>query len=161
MKIKFAPEEQLEKLEKIKRKSSFSSCVQPGGSRGQGGRNLKTALSGQRRGTPRKLSGNQEWQDTGYVFTQKDGIPMNPETITQWLHKFSKRNDMPELHPHLFRHTHASILVAAHVDIVSISQRLGHAKVSTTEDFYAHALKDADRKASDTFSRVLDSSIAI
>ena len=86
---------------------------------------------------------------------------MNPETITQWLHKFSKRNDLPELHPHLFRHTHASILVAAHVDIVSISQRLGHAKVSTTEDFYAHALKDADRKASDTFSRVLDSSIAI
>ncbi len=111
--------------------------------------------------TEDRLRQGEYWKDTGYVFTQKDGIPMNPDTITQWLHKFSKRNDIPDLHPHLFRHTHASILLASNVDIVAVSQRLGHAKVSTTEDFYAHALKDADRKASDTFSRVLQGNMAM
>ena len=93
--------------------------------------------------------------DNDYVFTQKDGMPMSPDTITQWLHKLAKRHNLPNLHPHLFRHSHASILIASNVDVVSVSKRLGHAKVSTTEDFYAHPLKEADVNASATFESLL------
>ena len=80
---------------------------------------------------------------------------MCPDTITGWIRKFAQANGLPPLHPHLFRHAHASILLAAHVDLAAVSQRLGHAKISTTQDFYVHALKDADQKASATMSRVL------
>ena len=47
------------------------------------------------------------------------------------------------------------------MDVVSVSKRLGHSKVSTTEDFYAHALKDADQQASDAFDRMLRGSVAM
>ena len=44
------------------------------------------------------------WVDSGYVFTQENGDRMNPDSITDWLNKFSKANDLPHIHPHAFRH---------------------------------------------------------
>lgn len=35
---------------------------------------------------------------------------------------------------HALRHTHASMLIAAGVDILTISRRLGHSKASVTLD---------------------------
>jgi integrase len=39
---------------------------------------------------------------------------------------------------HALRHTHASVLIDAGIDVVKISKRLGHAKISTTLDVYSH-----------------------
>ena len=44
------------------------------------------------------------WQDTGFLFTKDDGSPMHPDSITDWLNKFSEENDLPHIHPHAFRH---------------------------------------------------------
>ena len=44
------------------------------------------------------------WQDTGFLFTKDDGTPMHPDSITDWLNKFSEENDLPHIHPHAFRH---------------------------------------------------------
>ena len=44
------------------------------------------------------------WQDTGFVFTKDDGTVMHPDSITDWLNKFSEANDLPHIHPHAFRH---------------------------------------------------------
>ena len=35
------------------------------------------------------------------------------------------------------------------MDSITISKRLGHAKVSTTTDIYAHIIKQADERASE------------
>jgi integrase len=48
---------------------------------------------------------------------------------------------------HGLRHTHASQLIAAGVDIVTVSKRLGHAKPSITLQVYAHMFKTDDSKA--------------
>ncbi len=72
---------------------------------------------------------------------------MHPDSPTDWLAKFSKRHNLPPIHPHLFRHTQASLLIAEGVDIMTVSKRLGHAKVSTTLDIYSHALAKSDEKA--------------
>ena len=45
---------------------------------------------------------------------------------------------MPEVTFHALRHTHASQLIDAGVDIVTISKRLGHAKPDITLRVYAH-----------------------
>ena len=45
----------------------------------------------------------------------------------------------------------ADMALAYHGKLVATG---GHAKISTTQDFYVHALKDADQKASATMSRV-------
>ena len=92
---------------------------------------------------------------SGYVLTAENGGPMHPDSPTDWLAKFSKRHGLPPIHPHKFRHTQASLLIAQGVDILTVSKRLGHAKVSTTLDIYNHVLAKSDEKASDTLDNLL------
>lgn len=49
--------------------------------------------------------------------------------------------------PHSLRHTFASQLIAKGVDIKVISELLGHEKVSTTYNIYAHLMPDQKEKA--------------
>lgn len=84
---------------------------------------------------------------SGYVLTAEDGGPMHPDSPTDWLAKFAKRHDLPPLHPHLFRHAQASLLIAQGVDVLTISKRLGHSRTSTTLDIYGHALAKSDKRA--------------
>lgn len=90
-----------------------------------------------------------------YVLTAEDGQPMHPDSPTDWLAKFAKRHNLPPIHPHKFRHTQASLLISEGVDILTVSKRLGHAKVSTTLDIYSHVLAKSDEKASDTLDNLI------
>lgn len=102
-----------------------------------------------------RLANGDRWQDTGYVFTQDNGLPMNPTSITAWLSKFSKRRCLPHIHPHSFRHSVASILISSGTDIVTVSKQLGHAQVSTTGDIYAHIIDEARAQASECIAEVI------
>ncbi len=90
----------------------------------------------------------------GFLFTQENGSPMHPDSITSWLTKFSKRHGLPHINAHAFRHTMASMLYFNGVDSVSISKRLGHAQVSTTADIYAHVIAEADQKNADILADI-------
>ena len=94
------------------------------------------------------------FQDRDFVFTRDDGSPMHPDSATTWLDRFSKRHGLPHLHPHAFRHTAASMLLYAGMDVVSVASRLGHSQVSTTTDVYAHVLAEADVKSADILSDI-------
>ena len=94
------------------------------------------------------------YQDQGFVFAQDNGGPMHPDSVTTWLDRFSKRHGLPHVNPHAFRHTMASMLYFNGVDSVSISKRLGHAKVSTTADIYSHVIEEADKKNADILADV-------
>lgn len=94
------------------------------------------------------------YQDRGYLFAQEDGSPMHPDSVTDWLGKFSQRHNLPHINPHAFRHTMASMLYYSGVDSVSISQRLDHAQVSTTANIYAHVMEHADQKNADILANV-------
>jgi len=102
-----------------------------------------------------RFKNGDRWHDTGCVFTKDNGEPMNPESITAWLRDFSNRNGLPKINPHKFRHTMASLLFFNGLDSVTISKRLGHAKVSTTTDIYSHIIKQADELAADCIADVI------
>ena len=95
------------------------------------------------------------WIDGDFCFTQFNGKPMNPNSITDYLWKFSKKYDLPHIHPHKFRHTQASILIAEKVDPITVSKRLGHKQVSTTQNIYGHLISKAEAEAADTVASVL------
>ena len=112
------------------------------------------------------ITGNMIWQieeslrlgdyckEFGFVFTQDNGQPMHPDSVTDWLREFSIRHNLPHINPHAFRHTMASMLYFNGVDSVSISKRLGHAQVSTTANIYAHVIAEADQKNADILASV-------
>lgn len=101
-----------------------------------------------------RLRLGEYFQNQDYVFSQDNGQPMHPDSVTDWLSKFSKRHDLPHINPHAFRHTMASMLYFNGVDSVSISKRLGHAQVSTTANIYAHVMAEADQKNADILADV-------
>lgn len=78
------------------------------------------------------------------LFTQADGSPIFPDTISKQWRNFIKDKGLPKLTFHGLRHTSASYLIACGQDVVSVSKRLGHAKPSTTLAIYAHAFKKRD-----------------
>ena len=102
-----------------------------------------------------RFKNGDRWHDTGFLFVKENGEPMIPDGITAWLSDFSKRHDLPHINPHAFRHTMASILINSGKDVVSVSKRLGHAKVSTTTDIYSHIIMEADEQASECLADVM------
>ena len=101
-----------------------------------------------------RLRLGEYYQNRGFLFAQDDGKPMHPDSVTDWLAKFSKLHGLPHINPHAFRHTMASMLYFNGVDSVSISKRLGHAQVSTTANIYAHVIEAADKKNADILADV-------
>ena len=101
-----------------------------------------------------RLRLGEYYQNQGFVFAQDNGNPMHPDSVTNWLKKFSRCHDLPHINPHAFRHTMASMLYFNGVDSVSISKRLGHAQVSTTANIYAHVLEGADQRNADILSEM-------
>lgn len=102
-----------------------------------------------------QIANGDRWIHTGYVFTQDNGDHMNPDSITGWLNDFSARHGLPHINPHAFRHTVASVLLANGTDIVTVSKQLGHASISTTENFYSHIIEENKAKASECIADVL------
>lgn len=101
-----------------------------------------------------RLRMGEYFQYRGFVFSQDNGNPMHPDSVTDWLGKFSKRHNLPHVNPHAFRHTMASMLYFNGVDSVSISKRLGHAQISTTANIYAHVMEEADKKNADILAEI-------
>lgn len=102
-----------------------------------------------------RVKNGDRWIETDYVFTRDDGGVMNPDNVTQWLGNFAKKYDLPPIHPHKFRHTMASLLIYNGTDALTVSKRLGHAKVSTTTDIYSHVIKQADERAAESIADVI------
>jgi integrase len=72
------------------------------------------------------------------VFCRPDGMPHDPDTISGQFERLVRRSRLKRIRFHDPRHTHATLLLEAHVDVTVVSRRLGHANVQITADRYAH-----------------------
>lgn len=102
-----------------------------------------------------KLFYGQLYQDYGLVFCQTNGEPMHPDTPSSWFPQFLERIGLPRLNFHCLRHTHASLLLQAGVDIKVISERLGHSSIRITYDLYSHLMPGMQREAVDRLESLL------
>ena len=104
------------------------------------------------------------WQGKDWIFVQDNGQMMNYSTPYQALQDVLRRynadksseEQLPVIPFHGLRHTAATLLIAAGVDVRTISARLGHALTSTTLNIYIHALRESDQKAADAISSLLE-----
>jgi Phage integrase family len=83
-------------------------------------------------------------EDKTLVFSDAEGEMLWPDDLTRVWTRVLLAKKLPRVTFHALRHTHASMLIANGVDIVTISRRLGHSKTSTTLDIYGHLFKGAD-----------------
>jgi integrase len=85
------------------------------------------------------------------VVAREDGRPVNPVVLTAWC-----RRTFGKLHG--LRHTHASQLLDAGVNIKTVSSRLGHGSAALTLSTYAHLLPGADQDAAQRIDDLLSRS---
>ena len=84
------------------------------------------------------------------LFADIDGNPLSRNAVSAaWAHFY------PGVTFHALRHTHASQLIDAGVDIVTISRRLDHAKPDITLRIYAHLFQKDDSKAAAAINATL------
>ncbi len=82
--------------------------------------------------------------DKTLLFGQPDGAPMRPNQLSWLWRSACKSLKLPRVSFHALRHTHASALIAAGVDVVSVSRRLGHANPTVTLNTYGHLFAKDD-----------------
>ena len=111
------------------------------------------------------------WKGNGNIFIQADGSLMGRSTPYQYFKRHLKRyNDwvinsdeakqknlqpLPLIPLHGLRHSCATLLNYLDVNIVDISNILGHAQTSTTMNIYAHSFEKQKRIASDKIDEFL------
>lgn len=93
----------------------------------------------------------ESYNKAGHLFIQENGNVMTPNALNHWLIRFSDKVGF-RVHPHKFRHTHASLLIYNGIDNVTVSKRLGHKQVSTTQNIYSHCFKKADGRCANVMS---------
>lgn len=96
------------------------------------------------------------WTDHGLVFAMPDGSTWNPDVITRGFDRLVRASTLPRIRLHDLRHTHASHLLAAGVNVKVVSDRLGHASVSFTLDVYGHVLPGQQAEAAAMVAAMVD-----
>lgn len=87
------------------------------------------------------------WSKSDRVVSLADGQPVKTNTIGQAFFRLLRRTELPRIRLHDLRHTHATHLLAAGVNIKVVSERLGHASVGFTLDTYGHVLPGQQAEA--------------
>lgn len=96
-----------------------------------------------------------KWEDHDRLFTKWNGAPMNPQTPFEWLKGYCKRIGIPFRNIHSLRHLHASLLIFEGVDVVAVSEDMGHSVVGTTLNLYSHMFQEAKARNCDAISNAL------
>lgn len=89
------------------------------------------------------------------VFPALDGGPAGTANLSRQWRRAVAALDLPNVNFHALRHSHASQLIAAKVDLATIAARLGHANPSVTLKTYGHLFEKDDSAAADVINRAL------
>jgi len=94
-------------------------------------------------------------EDSGWVFTDADGKPVHPHSISQTFERIGARAGVPLIRFHDVRGTHATLLIKAGVPVKVVSERLGHANPAFTIDTYQHVLPGMQADAARVFEQLI------
>ena len=90
------------------------------------------------------------------LFPKLDGTMQSPRAFSKEWSEVAASAGVPQATFHSLRHTHASHLIDAGIDVVKISRRLGHASPAITLRVYAHLFRARDDKS----SKAIDEAVA-
>lgn len=94
---------------------------------------------------------------SGHVFKSKRGQVIKSPTVLKWSWKPALKAAGIErnVRIHDLRHTHASWMLQAGLDMYTLSARLGHSSIQMSIDLYSHIMPDAQFAGSQAAARAL------
>jgi integrase len=91
-----------------------------------------------------------------WVFTNIDGQPVHPHSISQTFERIARRAGVPRIRLHDVRHTHGTLLIKAGIPVKVVSERLGHGNPAFTIDTYQHVLPGMQAEAARVFEKLIE-----
>ena len=87
-----------------------------------------------------QLVAGKKYEDTGLVFTNAVGHPVDPNWIRRCFKATLKTAKLPDIRLYDCRHTAFTMLLAAGADIALIASLAGHKDIKMTASTYAHVM---------------------
>ena len=80
-----------------------------------------------------------DYHDKDFVFSRGNGYPFVTKTVLNRMNRILDKTSIKKhATPHIFRHTHISMLTEAGVKLPTIMKKVGHEDVKTTMGIYTH-----------------------
>lgn len=92
--------------------------------------------------------------DLNFICVQEDGKSMNWDNM-RYCFRFIQEQLKIRFEYHSLRHTHATLLVESGANIKSVQKRLGHERIETTLQTYAHDTQAMHKEAVDIFEEAI------
>jgi len=95
-------------------------------------------------------------RNTGLVFDDSNGEPMNPQIFVRDQFKPAvQQAGLGELRLHDLRHTFGSLKIEQGENLKYIQTQMGHSSIKITLDIYGHLLKDTNPEAAERTDRLV------
>jgi integrase len=116
---------------------------------------LKRLEDYRRRQLEMKLKAGSAWTDHCFIFTDEIGEPLS-EVSVRWVHRqICAAAELPKTFQlKSSRHSCASAMLAAGIDLKTVSERLGHSSIAITADVYTVVPEEKQREASERIAEV-------
>jgi integrase len=104
------------------------------------------------RDAERAIAGDAWVDQTGLLYTEPDGTPIHPATVTDTFNTLVAEADLPPIRLHDLRHGAATLALAAGVDLKVVQDMLGHSSLAITADTYTSVLTELAHQAADAIA---------
>ncbi|GIF09828.1 tyrosine-type recombinase/integrase [Actinoplanes siamensis] len=109
----------------------------------------------QRQDLDRREAGDR-WTDQDLVFASSTGRPLDPAYVHRQHETICYLAEVRYIRFHDLRHSCATLLLEQGVELVTIKELLGHARLHVTADIYAHVRPRLHRDAIEALNQALD-----
>jgi integrase len=102
-----------------------------------------------------KAEWGKAYVDHDLVFARPGGDPLNTLVVGRVFHDLTDKAKLRRIRLHDLRHGHASLMLAAGVELELVSKRIGHSSTTITADMYQHLLPGVSRGAAEKASALV------
>lgn len=103
-----------------------------------------------------KRTAKKPYEDNGYVFSTKEGKPLDPRNMQRTFKRICGLAGVEGLHPHCLRHTFATRGAENMIDVRVMQQLLGHSTIKETAETYTHILGGFKKSEIDKLDSVIN-----
>jgi hypothetical protein len=108
-----------------------------------------------RRQAQERLEAGDRWVESGYVFTNPVGEPLNPDYLSRRFRYLVRRSGLPPVRLHDLRHGAATLAHAVGADLKTVQEQLGHTSIVLTADTYTSVLMILHFKVAEATARLV------
>ena len=101
----------------------------------------------------KQIIDNDNGNEIHFINIRENGTYIQPRVMQHCFRIIHHKLGYKDLDYHSLRHTHATMLLSAGVNVKAVQERLGHKKIDMTLDVYAHATDEMRRQALEVLNK--------